>query len=212
MTDPFASYDGAYVLGALSPEDRHAFEQHLRECPTCSASVRELAGMPGLLSQVDGFETSEVPEPDLLPSLLSQVRRSRRRRWLVTGASAAAAVATCLALLFTVGDPDEATAGVGRVAMTTVGQAPVSGAVAINDAGGRITKVDMTCRYWGGGGGDYLLVAVRGDGSEETLATWYAVSDDTAQISLGTELRNTDIRALEVRLPDGTPVLRLRRS
>lgn len=28
--DPFATFDAAYVLGALSPEDRQRFEEHLR--------------------------------------------------------------------------------------------------------------------------------------------------------------------------------------
>lgn len=52
--DEFATYDAAYVLGALSPEDRQAFEQHLQECDRCAAAVRELAGLPGLLAQTRG--------------------------------------------------------------------------------------------------------------------------------------------------------------
>ena len=42
--------DAAYVLGALSPVDRRAYEEHLRECSACQASVRSLAGLPGLLA------------------------------------------------------------------------------------------------------------------------------------------------------------------
>lgn len=52
--DEFATYDAAYVLGALSPEDRQAFEEHLQECDRCAAAVRELAGLPGLLAQTRG--------------------------------------------------------------------------------------------------------------------------------------------------------------
>src|SRR5690606_26259909 len=59
----FASYDAAYVLGALSPRDRQEFEQHLRECAECAQGVRELAGMPGLLAKVPG-ELVTDPEGD----------------------------------------------------------------------------------------------------------------------------------------------------
>ncbi|WP_454859024.1 anti-sigma factor family protein [Promicromonospora soli] len=47
--DHYAEWDAAYVLGALSPSDRRAYEQHLAECDACRAAVTELAGMPGLL-------------------------------------------------------------------------------------------------------------------------------------------------------------------
>ena len=33
--DPYREWDAAYVLGALSPRDRRAFEQHLATCPAC---------------------------------------------------------------------------------------------------------------------------------------------------------------------------------
>jgi hypothetical protein len=48
--DQYAEWDAAYVLGALSPSDRRAYERHLAECAACRAAVAELAGMPGLLS------------------------------------------------------------------------------------------------------------------------------------------------------------------
>ena len=50
--DPFATFGGAYVLGALGTADRHAFERHLPECADCQAEVCRLAGLPGLLSRV----------------------------------------------------------------------------------------------------------------------------------------------------------------
>lgn len=200
MTDRFADFAGAYVLGGLSPEDRQEFERHLPDCTSCSASVRELAGLPGLLAQADAPEVP--PSPDVLPALLSRVRRARRRRWAVT---AGATVAACLAFVFALRVPD-----VQRVEMATLASAPVSGAVAVDqtDAG---TRVDMTCSYDGPSGYDYVLVAVLHDGSERTLARWHAVPDDTVTIRMATRLRDAQIRALEVRLPDGPAVLRLTR-
>ena len=97
MSCAFEHDDGAYVLGALSPADRRAFEAHLSSCDRCQRSVRELAGLPGLLSRVDA-DVLESPGLDddvpagLLPALLRDVRRQRRRRtWLTVGAAAAAA-------------------------------------------------------------------------------------------------------------------------
>jgi hypothetical protein len=90
--------DGAYVLGALSPEDRLAFERHLPDCPECAQAVRELAGLPGLLARVPvemlDPEREPTPVPDtLLPTLVRRIRRSQRRRtWITTGLVAAAAV------------------------------------------------------------------------------------------------------------------------
>ena len=50
--DPFEMFDGAYVLGALSDDDRRAYEAHLAECDACAASVRELQGLPRALAAV----------------------------------------------------------------------------------------------------------------------------------------------------------------
>ncbi|MGA8115433.1 MAG: zf-HC2 domain-containing protein, partial [Actinocatenispora sp.] len=80
--DAFRSYDAAYVLGALTPAERHEYEQHLVGCRRCREAVRSFAGLPGLMSRVrpEDFTTDEVqPPPDLLPSLLSAATRRRRR-------------------------------------------------------------------------------------------------------------------------------------
>jgi len=49
MTCPFSRQDGAYLLGALSPQERRTYEEHLANCPICSAALSEVAGLPGLL-------------------------------------------------------------------------------------------------------------------------------------------------------------------
>ena len=89
MSCPFAHDDGAYVLGALSPAERLEFERHLPGCDECTRSVRELAGLPGLLGRVDASDLEDhlVDEPvpeTLLPALAREVRRTRFRRSIAT--------------------------------------------------------------------------------------------------------------------------------
>ncbi|MFJ9778541.1 anti-sigma factor family protein [Amycolatopsis sp. NPDC101161] len=206
--DPFATFDAAYVLGALSPEDRQRFEAHLRTCDRCAASVRELAGLPGLLARVDApAVTPELaaPPPDLLPKVLRRVRRGRRIRLAVTSASAALAVSACVALAVVASAP----APSPGIAMTALGAFPVR-ADARLDAFDWGTQVDMSCSYTGDrSSGEYVLVAISRSGAETQLATWKAVPDNTARIVIGTALKRTDLAALEVRGGSGRPLLRL---
>ncbi|MBE8516631.1 zf-HC2 domain-containing protein [Amycolatopsis sp. H6(2020)] len=210
--DPFATFDAAYVLGALAPEDRQRFEEHLRTCDRCAASVRELAGLPGLLARVDTPASppdAGPPPPDLLPVVLRRVRRGRRIRLAVTSASAALAVSACVALAVVATAPVPAPVQPPSVAMTALGQFPVraDARLAAFDWG---TQVDMSCSYTGGrSGGEYVLMAISRTGVETQLATWKALPDNTARLSIGTALKTPDLAALEVRLADGLPLLRL---
>jgi hypothetical protein len=208
--DPFATFDAAYVLGALSPEDRQRFEQHLRTCDRCASSVRDMAGLPGLLARVDApavLPDMGPPPPQLLPTVLRRVRRGRRIRNAVTSVSAAVAVSACVALAVVASWPPAAPPP--SVAMTALGQFPVQ-ADARLDAFEWGTQVDMSCSYTGGrSGGDYVLVAISRSGTESQLATWKAVPDNTARIVIGTALKRTDLAALEVRGGSGRALLRL---
>src|SRR3954465_4019350 len=92
----YAELDGSYVLGGLSPAERQAYERHLATCESCARSVRELAGLPGLLARVDPviLEPAPAVEPvpaTLLPSLVREVGRVRRRRLFGGGGGGAAA-------------------------------------------------------------------------------------------------------------------------
>ncbi|RSN35117.1 anti-sigma factor [Amycolatopsis sp. WAC 04169] len=207
MTDPFATYDAAYVLGALSPEDRSAYEKHLRVCDRCAASVRDLAGIPGLLAQAGApalLEDEPVPSPDLLPTVLKRVRRGRRIQRAITTTAAGMAVAAGVALVVVLTGP---TAAAGDP-MIPLGDYPVTAEIAMSatDTG---TKVDMTCSYGGNRTGDYILVAVRASGGTSELASWRAMPKDTAHIVVGTAMRTGDIKALEIRTPSGLPLLRM---
>ena len=51
--DKYREWDAAYVLGALSTDDRREYERHLAGCVSCTTAVAEFAGMPGLLMKID---------------------------------------------------------------------------------------------------------------------------------------------------------------
>jgi hypothetical protein len=228
-----AHLDGAYVLGALSPEERLAYERHLPSCPTCSRAVRELAGLPGLLAQVpaDVVESPEaaVPLPDtLLPSLVREVRRGERRRRRVTWLAAAAAAAvigggTAAAVLHDDG-PAQRPAAVATApahAMTPVGSGDLEARLSMTPVLWG-TRLDLTCRYAtlpAGGAGyphepssgaaTYTLVVRSTGGDEQQVATWRAVPGKTLRLSGATAWSTQDIAHVEVRAADGTPVLTL---
>jgi hypothetical protein len=101
-TDPYREWDAAYVLGALSPADRRAFEAHLAGCAACREAVSELAGIPGLLStlppaEATGLLDDAVPDAagaDVVPvaALAAAARRSRARRRALAAVAASALV------------------------------------------------------------------------------------------------------------------------
>jgi hypothetical protein len=169
MSCGYDRYDGAYVLGALNPSERRAFEEHLAECPSCSRAVREIAGLPGLLSRVGPDVLEEDPDepplpPTLLPTLLDRVRHDRRRRTAVLAGLAAAAavvatVGTAVVLGVTGGDgghpsQNPPVAGptlpgslAGSRPMTPVGaEGSMRASVALADVAWG-TRLDLTCSY-----------------------------------------------------------------
>jgi hypothetical protein len=207
--DPFATFDAAYVLGALSPEDRQAYELHLQECADCTRSVQELAGLPGLLSQVTPDMVDSEPLPEgLLSSTLATVAKSRRRRSAVLVGALAVAAAACIALAVSVAVPASQSEPPG-VTMTALGDFPVQADIGIEDQGWG-TRVYLSCSYHGGRIGDYVLVAVQRDGGVAELASWRAMPQYTARVVVGTPLRRADIQALQVRTRSGQPLLQLK--
>lgn len=221
MTDPFATSAGAYVLGALSPEERHAFELHLRECADCRAEVHDLAGLPGLLSRVPlrdvlADETSEPPDT-LLPGLLDRVRRARRTRRtvLVSGSLAlAACLVAVLAVLFVPGGgaPTPTPTPVA-FAMTKVTPGPINATARVSPAPGG-SKIDLDCVYRASrvsgyyGEPAYTLAVLDRYGQTHRLATWRIASGETS-LSSALSVTSDDIKLIQIRDASGKVLLRL---
>ena len=239
MTHEHEHDDGAYVLGALSPEDRIAFERHLPGCPECAQSVRELAGLPGLLARVpvDILDPEQLPMPvpdTLLPALVRRVHRSQRRRTWITGGlvAAAAAIAIGAVGIATMSGDDDGPPGAGStlaptasptagpttaapVLMTPVGSEPISGWLSLTQVGWG-TRLDLECSYAQESDAyrdpswsTYTMYVHTADGGTEQVASWKAVPGKTMRLSAATASDRDDITNVEVRTAAGATVLQL---
>jgi carotenoid cleavage dioxygenase-like enzyme len=68
----YEMWDAAYVLDALSDNDRREFEMHMAGCSSCRESVAEFEAIAPMLSLLDDVPATVPPCPDLLPSLLAK--------------------------------------------------------------------------------------------------------------------------------------------
>ncbi|GAB6984116.1 anti-sigma factor family protein [Nocardioides pyridinolyticus] len=227
MTCDLAQLDGAYVLGALAPEERLAFERHLPTCPACSAAVRDLAGLPGLLGQVSPEVVRSPPEPEpvpetLLPALVAEVRREQhqlhRRRWVAGLVAAAAVVVIGLgAALAVTRDgqpaPEPPEPPVAVQPMVPIDQDAVEASVALTSVAWG-TRLDLTCSYDVPSAGHsyeppvYSLVVRTADGTEQ-VATWKGLPGRTMHLTGATALTTDEILSVEVQDADGRPLLEL---
>ena len=227
MSCEFAHLDAAYVLGALAPEERLAYERHLATCDSCSASVRDFAGLPGLLGQVspEVVESPREPEPvpdTLLPALVREVRRAQhRRRWTVGLAAAAAVVALgagTVAVVAVTGDDGAPSQAAPTLApaqdMAQVDQTGVWGQVSLTSVLWG-TRLDLTCSYdepssvYHEGEHIYALVVQTRDGGSERVATWKGLPGRTMHVTGATALTTDQISEVQVQDAEGHRLLEL---
>lgn len=236
MSCEFAYDDGAYVLGALAPAERQEFERHLHECADCTRAVGELAGLPGLLGQVDAsvVEQREVNDPvpaTLLPALLRVVRQAQRRRaWTSAGLAAAAAAAVVVALTVGQSGGDETATPTDPGAtsspadpspsdapqrMQPVGEVPVRADVTLEQVTWG-TRLGLVCTYDTQSVSyelppevDYTLYVRTRDGRAERLGSWRSVDGLPMRLTAGTAATAEELKSVEVRTADGRVVLRL---
>ncbi|MEH1123739.1 anti-sigma factor family protein [Micromonospora sp. CPCC 206061] len=222
-------YDsGAYVLGALSPGERAAYERHLAGCPTCREAVGDVAVLPGLLGRLDpaGLETlsSGPSNESRMPQLLAAVSDSRRRekasrRWRSAGSMLAAA---CLALFVGLGVGilrDGGPAGttpqqVQLASMRSVApEAPVTAEVGLTTTRWG-TVVTMHCSYTGHPGENkaytYRLIAYDTEGDEEQISSWSVSPGADLKLSGMTSFSGAKLSKIVLTKKDGTPLLEYR--
>ncbi|HEY7046333.1 MAG TPA: zf-HC2 domain-containing protein [Jatrophihabitantaceae bacterium] len=205
--DPFEMYDGAYVLGALSDDDRRAYEAHLATCDACAASVRDLQVLPQALASVSPSVLDDEPPPaSLLPALERRVRRERNRRhWILSGLTAAAAA--CIAAVILIATrPDQPSHH--PVAMQAVSNAPIKATAEVRSVGWG-TRIEVECKYYEAQSEtrSYAVVVVPRHGQAEKLGSWNLLPGKTADYETGTSMPIDQIASVQITSVDGQHAL-----
>jgi hypothetical protein len=222
--DDLAEWDAAYVLGALSLEDRRTYENYLAENPTRAAELTELAGMPGILNALSrdeavaltdlaGAAPAEGP-PDNVASLAHAAanRQRRTRRTMLT-----AAVASAAALLIAGGVVgatvfSRSTPPVETVAMQPMQPTPRGGltaelAVTEKKWG---TELNWACEYtkdWSRNVESYDIVVTTDDGTQYVVGSWKPAGDEATGLSAATSIPKPQIRSVDIRVTGDTEPL-----
>jgi len=229
----FAYDDGAYVLGALAPAERAAYERHLGGCASCREAVAEVAVLPGLLGRLDPVGLEQIlppPAPPRVPALLDEARRRRRRertaarrRYALTTLAAAGlallvGVGAAVVLPGPAGPPGTPGAQGSTPApqVSMVAMRPVAAAGPVHaDIGLAGTKwgtaVTMRCGYDArtsyGKAYPFRLVARGPNGATEQIGSWLAAPGDALQFSGATRFTDAELVSVELQKSDGTPLL-----
>ena len=211
--------------------------QGCADCQTAVQRLAGLPGLLALTSEQAVRDPSPTVPDTLLPLLVARVSAARRRRrWASAGLLAAAvaavvAVSAVLVINRTAGEAEEyvaagqpagAAAGTTsagsqsssavpdeRTPMTQVVPGPMTASLELVDKKWG-TAITVICSYQDGTKSTvaYDLTVLDIDGHLGSAGTWRAVPGSTARVTAATSVPRNRIEALEVRLPDGSTILR----
>lgn len=227
-SDPYAQWDAAYVLGALSPAERGEYEEHLAGCASCRSALADLAGVPAALGLVPPGEVLAMDlDDDALPpppsALLHPVAGRPAQRWARWRRPLAVAAAALLiggvggyAVGSATRDPGPAVVATGphRLAFSPVGPSTMTAVVdVVPTADG--TTLSVQCQYASADGGappaytDYAIWVVDRDGRGQEIRTWTARPGTLMHPSGVASLPVASIASVEIRRVDtGATVMR----
>ncbi|GAB4100328.1 zf-HC2 domain-containing protein [Sinomonas halotolerans] len=183
---------GAYLLGALGPEEARAVEAHVAVCAQCRAEVEELETLPALLDAVPAqralalADAAPLPgEASAPPALLAKVRARRRALRARGTAALTGAAAASLVLGAALGASVlRAPTAQGPGTMTTASPAPSASPAArysLATADGAQVEIGLVAKAWGTElslecrgmpAGVFSVWVVADDGTQERAANW----------------------------------------
>jgi hypothetical protein len=223
---------GAYVLGALRPDESDEVEVHLAECAGCRDELARMVDMPAVLGRISrdealaaGARTGTLPAPGLRvgppagarPTLLERTlgelgrrRRQQRLRWragVAAGGVAVIALAAAVAVL-----------AVTRPAPVTpaVAAAHLSGA---DQGTGVRASAELYAEAWGTSihldvsgvtpGDQCELVVVGQDGSQQVAGAWKVGYAGWVDIDGATGISPGQISSLQIVTTSGSELVAL---
>jgi hypothetical protein len=215
--DDLAEWDAAYVLGALSLEDRRTYESYLAANPARAAELTELAGLPGILNALSRDEAVALTDlagaepsddrPDNVASLAhAAAKRQRRTRRTVLATALASAAALLIAggvvgaTVFSRSTPPAQT-----VAMQPMEPTPREGltaqlAVTEKKWG---TELNWACEYtkdWSRDVESYDIVVTTRSGGQMVVGSWRPAGDEATGLSAATSVPTSEIRTVDIRV------------
>jgi hypothetical protein len=210
-------WDAAYILGALSPEERVEYERFLSAEPAQIVTLTELTEISNILNVLspeeafalidEGVGTPVIDHdaPSSMPSLGVVADKRRRRsqpaRLLTLFASAAAFLVIGGIIGYTV-VPHESAPGASLQAMAPGQRAGITAALALS-AEEWGTRLDWGCQYtkdWATGVASYDLIVTTKDGRESAVASWSPAGGQTSGLAASTAIPASQIRTVEIRV------------
>ncbi|MFI6674959.1 anti-sigma factor family protein [Kribbella sp. NPDC050470] len=215
MSDPYREWDAAYLLGALSAQERREYEEHLLTCDECSAEVASLSDMPMALAALPddrALATITATPPNLLPGLVREVQRDTRKRRVRVGMAMAGVAATAAAVsaLIVVPLSREEPQGDYVVLAQTVASKLTADARLVPERWG--TTIEISCRYDelatpSERARGYELYVTDKSGKAQLIASWTAAPGTTVKPAATTKLQRNEIKALDIRSSESGRVL-----
>ena len=197
---------GAYVLGALEPDERRDLEAHLEGCAACRDELARLSALPPLL---DRLTADEAAEASLVPpsgmgaratvTTLHEGSRLRRQVWTWRGATAVAAAAALVVLLAWA--PWSTTTPDRWVLRPATAAAGVDGtAAALAWEWGTTVELDLEDLP---PADRYVVWTVAADGRREQAGTWGRTASGHAYVRGASAIQRGDLAQIEVAEADG---------